>query len=354
MKHRFIAALLAALLLLAGVCTALGAAGDREDPLVTKNYVDGTFVQSVILDARRAFDFTLQQAVQQGSAVGTEAKSTGGFTVKNVSAGSSAVIGLGDSVTLLSGAATVEIQSGALVNVTTGGAASSGKLNIRHRYLGCEDLRAVVVFSEASSVAVDGGVVFTGSVSIFTDVTANDWFYDDVVTAVAKGLVNGKTETTYEPQGQLMLSEAVKLAACLHQLYHQGGVSLVPSTEGMWYQSYVDYAVRCGILTAATLNFDVPATRQQFVEIFYRAMPESNYGLINSIPDGAIPDVTGTESYAAMVYTFYRAGILAGYSSTENYAEHAFGAESNITRGEVAAILTRMYDASARRSFTIG
>lgn len=353
MKRRFIAAFLAALLLLAGVCTALGAAGGRDNPLVTKSYVDGTFTQSVIGDAKKAFAFTLQQTVEQNTPAEDEVRSTGSFSVKNVSAGSSAVMGLGDSVMLLSGAATVEIATGALVNVTVGGEASSGKLNLRHRYLGCEDLSAVVVFSEASSVAVDGSVEITGSVSPFTDVTTLDWFYNDVVTAVEKGLVNGKTTTTYEPQGQLMLSEAVKLAACLHQLYYLGAVSLVPSTEGMWYTSYVNYAVQNGILSTTELNFDAPATRQQFVEIFYRAMPESNYGAINNIPDGAIPDITGAESYAAVVYSFYRAGILVGYSNTEGYAEHAFGAETNISRGEVAAILTRMYDATARRSFTI-
>ena len=143
------------------------------------------------------------------------------------------------------------------------------------------------------------------------------------------------------------------MKACLHQLYHLGAVSLVPGTEGMWYNTYVEYAVQNGILTSAELNFDAPATRQQFVEIFYRALPQSNYTAINNIPDGAIPDVNGSEDYAFVVYSFYRAGILAGYSNTPGYAEHAFGAESNISRGEVAAILTRMYDASARRSFSI-
>ena len=210
MKRKIIAAFLV-LVLLAGVCTALGAAGSREDPLVTKNYVDGTFAQSVIDDAKAAFDFTLRQTVEQNTPAEDEVRSTGSFAVKNVSAGSSAVLGLGDSVMLLSGAATVEIASGALVNVTVGGQASSGKLNLNHRYLGCEDLSAVVVFSEASSIAVDGSVEITGSVSPFTDVTTLDWYYQDVVTAVEKGLVNGKTATTLAPRDNCTRAEAATI-----------------------------------------------------------------------------------------------------------------------------------------------
>lgn len=351
MKFKRIAALLAAVLLLAGVSAALGTAGSPEDPLLTKSYVDGDFVQSVLSDAKKAFAFTLGllKAPEDDGSV----KSTGAHSVKSVSAGSTAQLELGDSLTLLSGKAEVEILSGALVNVTVGGEASSGKLSVGHRYLACEDANALVFFTEASTIAVDGSVTLAGSVSPFTDVKPTDWFFTDVITAVEKGLINGKTPTTYEPNSNLKLSEAVKLAACLHQLHHTGSITLQNSSEGMWFDSYVNYALQNSILTAADLDFEAAATRQQFIEIFYRALPASSYGAINDIPDGAIPDVTGTEDYAAAVYSFYRAGILTGYSDTPGYAEHAFGADTNIARREVAAILTRMYDATARKSFTI-
>ncbi|MCF0150273.1 MAG: S-layer homology domain-containing protein, partial [Firmicutes bacterium] len=53
--------------------------------------------------------------------------------------------------------------------------------------------------------------------SAFTDVPADAWYAADVNTAVALGLVNGRSADTYAPGGNLKYSEAVKLAACMHQ-----------------------------------------------------------------------------------------------------------------------------------------
>ena len=350
MKISRILTLACTLVLLAGASFALGAAaGSREDPLISKDYVDGTFTENVLKDARSAIDFTLSKIQNQAQGDDAVPGSTGSFTVKSVSAGSTASLDLGDSVVLLSGAATVQIQSGSLVNVTVGAEAVSGKLLTGNRYLACEDTSAVVTFSQASTVAVDGSVAITGSVLPFTDVTPARWFYSDVVAAVEKGLISGKTPTTYEPDSSLTLAEAVKLAACLHQLYHSGSVSLTNSPTAPWYQSYVDYAMANGILSGGYADYNAAATRRQFVEIFYGAMPESSYTAINSVPDGAIPDVDMSAEAAAEIYAFYRAGILTGSDD----AGH-FNAGSDIKRSEVAAILTRMYDASARKSFTLG
>jgi hypothetical protein len=74
-------------------------------------------------------------------------------------------------------------------------------------------------------------VAFTLCISMFTlvyaadinfeDVKENDWFYNDVKTAVESGLVNGKTSTTYAPDDNLTYAEAIKLAVCMNQLYHR-------------------------------------------------------------------------------------------------------------------------------------
>ena len=60
-----------------------------------------------------------------------------------------------------------------------------------------------------------------------------------------------------------------------------------------------------------------------------------------------------SDTWADEIYAMYRAGILTGYTGTPPYAEHAFGADSNIRRSEVAVIVVRMMEADARVSFTI-
>jgi len=86
-------------------------------------------------------------------------------------------------------------------------------------------------------------------------------------------------------------------------------------------------------------------SRQEYVYIFYDALPASEYTAINSVADNSIPDVpmSLTSKYAQRIYTFYRAGILIG-SDPQGTCKP----EANILRSEVATILTRMFHPSAR------
>ncbi len=349
MSCKRLIALLAVFLLLAGVCAASGAtAGDAEDPLLSQGYMDGAFTDSVLADARKAFDFSLGKLRDELTASSGERKSTGSFLVQSVSSGSTAALDLGDSLILLSGEANVVVQSGALVNVTVGAQAVSGKLLMANRYLACEDCAATVTFTADSVFAADGSVTVFGNVSPFTDVLPKNWFYDYVVAAVQRGLVDGFEDNTFRPQGNLTGAQCVKLAACLHQLYYDGGVTLENSASGQWYRSYVDYALQYGILDAELADYGRPVDRLTFVRIFFRAMPESAYPAVNAVADDAIPDVKGGDPGEKEIYVFYRAGVLSGYS------DYSFGPGKNITRAEVATIMNRMVDESARQSFTLG
>ena len=73
----------------------------------------------------------------------------------------------------------------------------------------------------------------------FTDVPASQWYYQDVETAYNNGLINGKSATRFAPDDNLTYAEAVKLAACMHQKYTTGTVTL--KNGDPWYKSYVDY-----------------------------------------------------------------------------------------------------------------
>jgi len=237
-----------------------------------------------------------------------------------------------------------------------GAQAGSGGLNLNSRYIMCEDADATVNIIEDCVLIVSSGAAVTqgdGKVSPFRDVKRGEWYFDDVISAYERGLVNGMTTTTYVPGGTLTAGQAVKLAACMHQLYHEGKVSLSNSPAGThWYRSYVDYALENGILEQEFADYDAIIVRQRFVELFYRALPLSEYNQINSIPDGAIPDVAMTDPNADIIYTFYRAGILTGYANDPRYEDGSFGSGS-ITRAEVATIINRMFDRSARQSFTL-
>lgn len=180
----------------------------------------------------------------------------------------------------------------------------------------------------------------------FADVTESDWFYNDVKSAYEIGLVSGKGENAYAPKDNLTYAEAIKLAACMNQLYTEKVVTLEAGTP--WYQSFVDYCANNGI-TDKEYAYTENATREGYMEIFANALPAEGLAEVNYIPDGAIPDVPMTSEYAAGIYKLYRAGILTGVDDAHNCSPDA-----SITRGEVAAILTRMMDAEKRVKFDMG
>ncbi|MDY3993575.1 MAG: S-layer homology domain-containing protein [Evtepia sp.] len=179
----------------------------------------------------------------------------------------------------------------------------------------------------------------------FTDVPTGQWYYNDVKQAVESGLINGKTATTYCPNDNLTYAEAVKLAACMHQKYTSGSVTLQNGSP--WYQSYVDYAKANKIITK-DYTWNAKATRAGYMEIFASALPAKALAAKNTVNDGSIPDVPMTHPQAAAIYQLYRAGIVQGSDS-----QHSCKPNDNIKRSEVAAILTRMMDSSKRIPFTM-
>ncbi len=181
----------------------------------------------------------------------------------------------------------------------------------------------------------------------FTDVGDSSWYRNDVEIAHKNGLINGKTPTLYYPDDNMTVAEAVKLAASMHQLYYDGAVTLTNGSPN-WYSSYVNYALANNIIDGEYPNYNSKVTREEFVHIFYSALPSTEYGDMNSVGDGAIPDVPMSGNYADEIYGFYRAGILTGSDGAGT-----FNPQSNIKRSEVAAILTRMFDSSVRKSITL-
>jgi len=184
----------------------------------------------------------------------------------------------------------------------------------------------------------------------FADVPSDSWYYSSVKAAWENNLIDGVTANEFKPNATLTVAQTIKLAAALHQLDRTGEVSL-KNGGANWYDSYVNYAVVNGIIEKDYANYtkaqmNAPVTRGEFVHIFHGA--EEAYKAINTVADNAIPDVKATDKFAAEIYEFYRAGILTGSD-----AKGTFHSASTIKRSEAAAILLRMFEASARVSIDL-
>ncbi|MCL2814553.1 MAG: S-layer homology domain-containing protein [Oscillospiraceae bacterium] len=182
----------------------------------------------------------------------------------------------------------------------------------------------------------------------FEDVREGDWYYDDVKTAWQSGLINGKSDKLFAPGDNLTYAEAVKLAACMHQLYTTGTVTLTPGAGGDWHSTYVSYAKANNII-AKDYAWNMPATRAGYMEIFAGALPDDALAAVNTVPDGSIPDVPTSHAQASAIYKLYRAGIVQGVDTVTRECNP----DSNIRRSEVAAILTRMMNPGKRVEFAL-
>ncbi len=175
----------------------------------------------------------------------------------------------------------------------------------------------------------------------FADVKNSEWYASSVSQAYEYGLVSGNSETSYNPTGNVSVAETIALACRLNNIY-SGNNTNFESTD-LWYQPYVDYAVKNKIIDKAYTNFEAPATRLEFATILSNSLPNDVFAPINNISN--IPDVESNESN---IYMLYNAGILTG---NDKYG--TFNPTSNIQRSEVAAIIVRIADKTQRKQFTL-
>ena len=184
---------------------------------------------------------------------------------------------------------------------------------------------------------------------VFSDVLPNDWYYDNVASAYEYALMSGKGNSKFDPNANLLLSEAIVLATRIHYTYfYASSYSYDAYEEFEWYEPYVNYALSEGIIASEYVDYNAPATRAEFAKILANSMDSVEFTEINYVDDGAIPDVPIDSDCAESVYLLYRAGIIAGSDETGT-----FYPDSTITRAEAAAIITRMIDPSLRRNIEL-
>lgn len=176
----------------------------------------------------------------------------------------------------------------------------------------------------------------------FTDVSESSWYCDSVKKVYEYAFMNGNSDTTFNPTGNILLSEVMAIVARLNSIYYNGSANFETSTP--WYQSYVDYNEDNGIIEKyGFYKFSEKATREEFAYLIAKSLPESVFTQINSIEDNAVIDYPMEGEYSKEVYSLYRAGIISGSDE-----KGTFNPNSNITRAEVATILTRIIDADSR------
>ena len=173
----------------------------------------------------------------------------------------------------------------------------------------------------------------------FTDVSADDWFYDPVCYVYSQGLMTGTSATTFEPNTSL--SRAM-LVAVLHRLEGSpaaSGSDFTDVADGDWYAQAVNWAASVGVVNGfddGTFQPNTAITREQLAAILcnyaqYKGFDTSASGDLSTYSDAASVSDWAQESVEWMVGS----GLLGGYD------DNTLRPQGTTTRAEVASVLQR-------------
>lgn len=187
----------------------------------------------------------------------------------------------------------------------------------------------------------------------FSDVPKTSVFHDNIAALYAYGLSVGKPDGTFGIRDNVAVGAVIIFAARIHSLYQYGD----PETGASAYAGSTVYAPYAAYLNAEGVlpssfpsSYSAPATRAQVAGILADCLPESalprTYASeVNSAhaAGGYISDVNSATPYQQEILTLYSCGISVGSDARGTYYP-----ASPITRGALAAMLTRMVDSSLR------
>ena len=182
----------------------------------------------------------------------------------------------------------------------------------------------------------------------FVDVPAGSLWAANVKTAYEFGLMNGVSNTEFQPDGSVTIGQAIIMACRLHNTYYANEATFQAIGAQNYLEPYVEYALGQGIIAKEYENYNSPISRAEFAVILGASLPNAVLPAVNTVVDGAIPDVEKGADYYDAVYRLYRAGILTG-----NDTKGTFIPSSNITRGAAAASVSRMANTSLRKTITL-
>ncbi len=172
----------------------------------------------------------------------------------------------------------------------------------------------------------------------FDDVTS-DWAKNEVETLASRGLINGTSDGTFNPSGNITRAEFTALIA--RSLYTElseskGTFADVPPDS--WYSGAVQTAYDLGLVTGSgesTFSPDKSITREQLATIAYRLYRYKN-GKAAEYAESTFTDSQSVSEYARAAVNFVQnTGIMKGSDSM-------FYPKRNTTRQEAAVVLYRL------------
>lgn len=167
--------------------------------------------------------------------------------------------------------------------------------------------------------------------SAFNDVNKNHWAYEAIATLSEKGIINGKGNGNFDPDGTITRAEFVKILCVANNIKAEGPIYFTDVERHAWYEEYVAAAFNAGLVNGISENefgVSLPISRQDICTILYRAKGVNEKNLLEFSDKG---EVAG---YAEDAIAFFAMqGVVSGFS------DGTFRPLENCTRAQAAKII---------------
>lgn len=178
-----------------------------------------------------------------------------------------------------------------------------------------------------------------GAVDKFTDVPDNAWYASYVKDLAAEGILNGRTSTTFDPEGTITRAEFAKILATAsgEDLSSYTGNSQFSDCNGHWAKKYINWAAAKGIVAGVGNGKFAPdekITREALCTMVWRyskykgIYPEK---VMDAISFGDDSSISAWAKEA--VYIMQKAGVLNGRGN------NCFDPKGNSKRSECAKVI---------------
>lgn len=196
-----------------------------------------------------------------------------------------------------------------------------------------------------AEVSSDSRVTVTRAIpDSVTDIESGFWGTEAIAFGMATGLFNGTSPSTFEPMTSLTRGMFVTILGRFDSVDQNDykGVPFDDTAEGEWYTPYVEWAKSCGVVNGTsetTFEPNSKITREQICAIIVRYAEYKNVKLAdgNSVETERFADHDKISPYAeSYVYIVKNAGIVNGKG------ENLFDPTAFATRAEAATIMMRL------------
>lgn len=190
-------------------------------------------------------------------------------------------------------------------------------------------------------VTVSGIFSLISSGLPFVDVNSGAWYYDAVSFVYNKGIMNGVTSTTFEPNSTITRGMVVTMLWRMAGEPYVSGGSFSDVASGRYYSTAVAWAAKNGIVdgySSTVFGVNDPVTREQFATILYRYAKYMGYSTTGSSLAGYY-DANSVSSWArdAMGWAV-KNGIITGSGNSR------LNPTGTASRAEVAQMFMSFYE----------